>query len=103
MPVTRESETECMSFVGMRIILPLVPEGLGRQSKKLQASLIVLAFAGEVSHKIERKMFSGWRIVEIREELSDMAVLGHCVRQSHNRTSMTSETFLAPGLLSGIE
>jgi hypothetical protein len=30
MPVTRENATECLSFVGMGIILVLVPEGLGR-------------------------------------------------------------------------
>jgi hypothetical protein len=52
MPVTREKATECLSFVGMEIILLLVPEGLGRQSKKLQACLIVRAFAGEVARKM---------------------------------------------------
>jgi hypothetical protein len=52
MPVTRENATECVSFVGMGVILVLVPEGLGRQSEKLQASLIVRAFAGEVAYKI---------------------------------------------------
>ncbi len=107
MPVTRENLGECTFFVGMEIILVLVPEGLGRQSEKLQARLIVRAFAGEVSHKKQRKTFSGRRIVEIRQELSDMAMLSHCVRQSDNlasnRASMTAEPFLVFGFPIGIE